>query len=135
MVPVMQGADHIHLTPSHRLSLVPYGLSLRLARLCTENLLKPDTRECAQLRQEVEENVRTQELGLARDVGMRVGGVGRAERTQSWHQDSFTRGEGPLWICAWQGHPGICFQRAGGQSLGPGCGPTGHQPTSGPSQP
>lgn len=79
MVPVMQGADHIHLTPSHRLSLVPYGLSLRLARLCTENLLKPDTRECAQLRQEVEENVRTQELGLARDVGMRAGGVGRAE--------------------------------------------------------
>ncbi|XP_062071688.1 integrin beta-4 isoform X1 [Lepus europaeus] len=36
---------------------VPYGLSLRLARLCTENLLKPDTRECAQLRQEVEENL------------------------------------------------------------------------------
>uniref|UniRef100_A0A8D2BGI0 Integrin beta n=1 Tax=Sus scrofa TaxID=9823 RepID=A0A8D2BGI0_PIG len=37
--------------------LVPYGLSLRLARLCTENLLKPDTRECDQLRQEVEENL------------------------------------------------------------------------------
>lgn len=37
--------------------LVPYGLSLRLARLCTENLFKPDTRECAQLRQEVEENL------------------------------------------------------------------------------
>uniref|UniRef100_A0A9L0R0V4 Integrin beta n=1 Tax=Equus caballus TaxID=9796 RepID=A0A9L0R0V4_HORSE len=37
--------------------LVPYGLSLRLARLCTENLLKPDTRECNQLRQEVEENL------------------------------------------------------------------------------
>uniref|UniRef100_A0A8C3YTS6 Integrin beta n=1 Tax=Catagonus wagneri TaxID=51154 RepID=A0A8C3YTS6_9CETA len=37
--------------------LVPYGLSLRLARLCTENLLKPDTRECGQLRQEVEENL------------------------------------------------------------------------------
>lgn len=35
--------------------LVPYGLSLRLARLCTENLLKPGTRECDQLRQEVEE--------------------------------------------------------------------------------
>ncbi|XP_008564328.1 PREDICTED: integrin beta-4 [Galeopterus variegatus] len=31
--------------------------SLRLARLCTENLLKPDTRECNQLRQEVEENL------------------------------------------------------------------------------
>ncbi|XP_074121252.1 integrin beta-4 isoform X7 [Sminthopsis crassicaudata] len=37
--------------------LVPYRLSLRLARLCTENLLKPDTRECDQLRQEVEENL------------------------------------------------------------------------------
>ncbi|KAM9004716.1 integrin beta-4 isoform X3 [Sarcophilus harrisii] len=37
--------------------LVPFRLSLRLARLCTENLLKPDTRECDQLRQEVEENL------------------------------------------------------------------------------
>ncbi|XP_029068381.1 integrin beta-4 isoform X2 [Monodon monoceros] len=37
--------------------LAPYGLSLRLARLCTENLLKPGTRECDQLRQEVEENL------------------------------------------------------------------------------
>ncbi|XP_007099813.2 integrin beta-4 isoform X3 [Physeter macrocephalus] len=37
--------------------LAPYGLSLRLARLCTENLLKPGTRECGQLRQEVEENL------------------------------------------------------------------------------
>ncbi|XP_060058746.1 integrin beta-4 isoform X3 [Erinaceus europaeus] len=37
--------------------LVPYGLSLRLARLYTENLLKPDTRECDQLRREVEENL------------------------------------------------------------------------------
>lgn len=40
-------------------ALVPYGLSLRLARLCTENLLKPGTREYDQLRQEVEENVRS----------------------------------------------------------------------------
>lgn len=38
---------------------VPYGLSLRLGRLCTENLMRPGTRECDQLRQEVEENVRT----------------------------------------------------------------------------
>ncbi|XP_066876674.1 integrin beta-4 isoform X4 [Kogia breviceps] len=37
--------------------LAPYGLSLRLSRLCTENLLKPGTRECGQLRQEVEENL------------------------------------------------------------------------------
>ncbi|XP_004374205.1 integrin beta-4 isoform X3 [Trichechus manatus latirostris] len=42
---------------SNPTELVPYGLSLRLARLCTENLLKPDTRECEQLRQEVEENL------------------------------------------------------------------------------
>uniref|UniRef100_A0A8C5U3E6 Integrin beta n=1 Tax=Malurus cyaneus samueli TaxID=2593467 RepID=A0A8C5U3E6_9PASS len=38
--------------------LVPYGLSLRLARLFTQSLMKPDTRECEQLRKEVEENVR-----------------------------------------------------------------------------
>ncbi|XP_038597912.1 integrin beta-4 isoform X5 [Tachyglossus aculeatus] len=37
--------------------LVLYNLSLRLTRLCTENLLKPDTRECNQLRQEVEEKL------------------------------------------------------------------------------
>lgn len=37
---------------------VPYGLSLRLTRLFTQNLVKPDTRECEQLRKEVEENVR-----------------------------------------------------------------------------
>ncbi|XP_075415567.1 integrin beta-4 [Tenrec ecaudatus] len=42
---------------SNPAELVPYGLSLRLARLCTENLLKPDTRECGQLRQEVEDNL------------------------------------------------------------------------------
>lgn len=36
---------------------VPYGLSLRLARLFTQNLMKPDTREFEQLRKEVEENV------------------------------------------------------------------------------
>ncbi|KAM4761772.1 integrin beta-4 isoform 2-T2 [Cyanocitta cristata] len=37
--------------------LIPYGLSLRLARLFTQNLVKPDTRECEQLRKEVEENL------------------------------------------------------------------------------
>ncbi|NXT71653.1 ITB4 protein, partial [Chaetops frenatus] len=37
--------------------LLPYGLSLRLARLFTQNLVKPDTRECEQLRKEVEENL------------------------------------------------------------------------------
>lgn len=36
---------------------VPYGLSLRLTRLFTQNLVKLDTRECEQLRKEVEENV------------------------------------------------------------------------------
>ncbi|NXV31683.1 ITB4 protein, partial [Rissa tridactyla] len=38
--------------------LIPYGLSLRLTRLFTQNLVKPDTRECEQLRKEVDENVR-----------------------------------------------------------------------------
>lgn len=56
-VPTVQGADD---TPPC-LPLAPYGLSLRLARLCTENLLNPGTRECDQLRQEVEENVRAKE--------------------------------------------------------------------------
>ncbi|OPJ88590.1 integrin beta-4 isoform B [Patagioenas fasciata monilis] len=37
--------------------LVPYGLSLRLTRLFTQNLVKLDTRECEQLRKEVEENL------------------------------------------------------------------------------
>ncbi|KAM8787293.1 integrin beta-4 isoform 2-T2 [Rhynchonycteris naso] len=46
-----------HTASTNPMELVPYGLSLRLARLCTENLLKPDTRECDQLRQEVEENL------------------------------------------------------------------------------
>ncbi|XP_036194793.1 integrin beta-4 isoform X4 [Myotis myotis] len=46
-----------HAASTNPTELVPYGLSLRLARLCTENLLKPDTRECGQLRQEVEENL------------------------------------------------------------------------------
>lgn len=56
-MPTVQGADD---TPPC-LPLAPYGLSLRLARLCTENLLNPGTRECDQLRQEVEENVRAKE--------------------------------------------------------------------------
>ncbi|ERE69122.1 integrin beta-4 [Cricetulus griseus] len=46
-----------HAASTSPTELVPYGLSLRLARLCTENLLKPGTRECDQLRQEVEENL------------------------------------------------------------------------------
>ncbi|KAM4674829.1 integrin beta-4 isoform 2-T5 [Amazona ochrocephala] len=37
--------------------LIPYGLSLRLTRLFTQNLAKPDTRECEQLHKEVEENL------------------------------------------------------------------------------
>lgn len=63
-------------TPRPCLPLVPYGLSLRLARLCTENLLKPDTRECDQLRQEVEENVRAHGArpGAAGASGRGVGG-------------------------------------------------------------
>nr|XP_020034406.1 integrin beta-4 isoform X4 [Castor canadensis] len=46
-----------HAASTNPTELVPYGLSLRLARLCTENLMKPGTRECDQLRQEVEENL------------------------------------------------------------------------------
>ncbi|XP_037349294.1 integrin beta-4 isoform X1 [Talpa occidentalis] len=46
-----------HAASTNPSELVPYGLSLRLARLCTESLLKPDTRECDQLRREVEENL------------------------------------------------------------------------------
>ncbi|XP_045425892.1 integrin beta-4 isoform X1 [Lemur catta] len=46
-----------HAASTNPTELVPYGLSLRLARLCTENLMKPSTRECGQLRQEVEENL------------------------------------------------------------------------------
>ena len=57
---------------------MPYGLSLRLARLCTENLLKPGTRECDQLRQEVEENVR------------------------SWSQAVGTSGPGVSWVAGGQ---------------------------------
>ncbi|NXP50814.1 ITB4 protein, partial [Heliornis fulica] len=37
--------------------LIPYGLSLRLTRLFTQNLVKPDTRESEQLRKEVDENL------------------------------------------------------------------------------
>ncbi|XP_018417048.1 PREDICTED: integrin beta-4 isoform X2 [Nanorana parkeri] len=37
--------------------LVQYGVSLRLARLFTENLSKPQTRECEQLRREVEDTL------------------------------------------------------------------------------
>ncbi|EHB10767.1 Integrin beta-4 [Heterocephalus glaber] len=46
-----------HAASTNPTELVPYGLSLRLARLCTENLMKPGTRECDQLRQEVEEDL------------------------------------------------------------------------------
>ncbi|KAG3268481.1 integrin beta-4 isoform X2 [Ictidomys tridecemlineatus] len=46
-----------HAASTNPTELVPYGLSLRLGRLCTENLMKPGTRECDQLRQEVEENL------------------------------------------------------------------------------
>lgn len=62
--PSAQRTDGAHI--SHP---VPYGLSLRLGRLCTENLLKPGTRECDQLRQEVEENVRTAVSEWGPDVG------------------------------------------------------------------
>ncbi|NXN33162.1 ITB4 protein, partial [Nycticryphes semicollaris] len=45
------------LTAANPKDLIPFGLSLRLTRLFTQNLVKPDTRECEQLRKEVEENL------------------------------------------------------------------------------
>ncbi|NXO59568.1 ITB4 protein, partial [Aramus guarauna] len=45
------------LTAANLKDLIPYGLSLRLTRLFTQNLVKPDTREFEQLRKEVEENL------------------------------------------------------------------------------
>lgn len=56
---------------------MPFGLSLRLNRLCTENLLKPDTTECGRLRQEVEENV-------------------------SWQDWQGGAREGASWGCSWE---------------------------------
>ncbi|NXL86999.1 ITB4 protein, partial [Alectura lathami] len=47
-------ASHAATNPK---DLIPYGLSLRLTRLFTQNLLKPESRECEQLRKEVEENL------------------------------------------------------------------------------
>ncbi|OWK52125.1 Integrin beta-4 [Lonchura striata] len=44
-------------SPAATKDLVPYGLSLRLARLFTQNLMKTETREFEQLRKEVEENL------------------------------------------------------------------------------
>ncbi|XP_064225675.1 integrin beta-4 isoform X2 [Aotus nancymaae] len=63
-----------HASSINPTELVPYGLSLRLARLCTENLLKPDTRECTQLRQEVEENLN--------EVYRQISGVHKLQQTK-----------------------------------------------------
>ncbi|XP_027690468.2 integrin beta-4 [Chelonia mydas] len=54
--------------------LIPYGISLRLARLFTQNLMKPDTRECEQLRKEVEENLN--------DVYKHVSGAHKLQQTK-----------------------------------------------------
>ncbi|NXE76024.1 ITB4 protein, partial [Cochlearius cochlearius] len=45
------------LAATNHKDLIPYGLSLRLTRLFTQKLVKPDTQECEQLRKEVEENL------------------------------------------------------------------------------
>ncbi|XP_037664957.1 integrin beta-4 isoform X1 [Choloepus didactylus] len=63
-----------HTASTNTPELVPYGLSLRLARLCTENLLKPDTRECQQLRQEVEDNLN--------EVYRQIPGVHKLQQTK-----------------------------------------------------
>ncbi|XP_077183892.1 integrin beta-4 isoform X2 [Paroedura picta] len=49
-----QGFSTLALNPE---DMIPYGLSLRLARLYTQNLAKPDSREHQQLQKEVEENL------------------------------------------------------------------------------
>ncbi|XP_015269964.1 PREDICTED: integrin beta-4 isoform X3 [Gekko japonicus] len=49
-----QGFSSLALNPK---DTIPYGLSLRLARLYTQNLAKPDSREHQQLQKEVEENL------------------------------------------------------------------------------
>ncbi|RXM30359.1 Integrin beta-4 [Acipenser ruthenus] len=54
--------------------IVPYGLSLRLARLFTENLSRPDTRESDHLRREVEENLN--------EIYKQVPGAQKVQRTQ-----------------------------------------------------
>lgn len=46
-----------HAATTNPKDLIPYGLSLRLTRLFTQNLTKPESRECEQLRKEVEENL------------------------------------------------------------------------------
>uniref|UniRef100_A0A8C2UIH2 Integrin beta n=1 Tax=Coturnix japonica TaxID=93934 RepID=A0A8C2UIH2_COTJA len=46
--------SHTALNPK---DLIPYGLSLRLTRLFTQSLVKPENREREQLRKEVEENL------------------------------------------------------------------------------
>ncbi|XP_041077441.1 integrin beta-4-like isoform X2 [Polyodon spathula] len=54
--------------------IVPYGVSLRLARLFTENLSRPDTRESDHVRREVEENLN--------EIYRQVPGAQKVQRTQ-----------------------------------------------------
>ncbi|XP_029456359.1 integrin beta-4 isoform X2 [Rhinatrema bivittatum] len=54
--------------------LIQYGLSLRLARLFTENLSKPENRESDQLRKEVEENLN--------DVYKQIPGAHKLQQTK-----------------------------------------------------
>ncbi|NXX54571.1 ITB4 protein, partial [Scopus umbretta] len=62
------------LSDSNPKDLIPYGLSLRLNRLFTQNLVKPDTRECEQLRKEVEENLN--------DIFKRIPGCHKLQQTK-----------------------------------------------------
>ncbi|NXD16061.1 ITB4 protein, partial [Nothocercus nigrocapillus] len=54
--------------------LIPYGVSLRLTRLFTQNLLKPESRECEQLRKEVEDNLH--------DIYKHIPGCHRVQQTK-----------------------------------------------------
>ncbi|XP_044838303.1 integrin beta-4 isoform X3 [Mauremys mutica] len=64
-------SSHVTTTPKE---LIPYGISLRLARLFTQNLMKQDSRECEQLRKEVEENLN--------DVYKQVSGAHKLQQTK-----------------------------------------------------
>ncbi|XP_053903128.1 integrin beta-4 isoform X3 [Malaclemys terrapin pileata] len=61
-------------TTTNPKELIPYSISLRLARLFTQNLMKPDSRECEQLRKEVEENLN--------DVYKHISGVHKLQQTK-----------------------------------------------------
>ncbi|XP_039596434.1 integrin beta-4 isoform X3 [Polypterus senegalus] len=69
-----QGAVYNQATTTNPKDIIPYGVSLRLARLFTENLSRLDSRETDQLRHEVEENLN--------EVYKQIPGAQRVQRTK-----------------------------------------------------